>query len=76
MVKVEISLETFQPTTSNILIVRKFQPLLHSAGVVPWTSEGIKVDYMSLVPMNTVKHQEIMHVFLGGFSLSLYLLHL
>lgn len=72
MVKVEISLEAFQPTTSNILIVHKFQPPLHS--VFPWNSGGIKLDYMSLAPTNTVKPQEIMHVFLGGFSLSLYLL--
>lgn len=31
---------------------------------------GIKLDYMSLAPMVTVKPQEIMHVFLWGFSLS------
>lgn len=73
MVTVEISLEAFQPTTSNILIVHKFEPPLHSAGVFPWTSRVIKLDYMSLVPMSTVKHQDTMHVFLGGFSRSLYI---
>lgn len=36
MVKVEISLEAFQPTTSTI-IVHKFQLPLHSAGAIPWT---------------------------------------
>lgn len=74
MVQVEISTVALQPTISNALTVHKFQSPLCSAGVFPWTSGGIEVDYMSLVKTNFVKSQEVMHFFLECFCVSLYLL--
>lgn len=64
MVKVEISLEAFQPTIINVLIIHKFQLPLHSVGAIPWPSGGIKLDYMNIVPTIMIKPHEIMPVFL------------
>lgn len=74
MVKVEISIVAFQQTITNVLTAHKFQFPLCSAGGFPWTSGGTEVDYMSLVTTNSAKSQEVMHFFLEGFCLSLYLL--
>lgn len=62
MVKVEISLEAFQPTIINIFIQ------ISTPSALSWSHSmafrGIKLDYMNLVPTITIKPHEIMPVFL------------